>query len=86
MGEDRQVLPDDDILRLARLVRRVFTALGHCETHQDVEWVFDGSEFILVQSRPVTALLPVVTIRGSASTRPTTFRYVIWIRGVTSLL
>ncbi len=56
MGEDRQVLPDDDILRLARLVRRVFTALGHCETHQDVEWVFDGSEFILVQSRPVTAL------------------------------
>ncbi|UCF31910.1 MAG: pyruvate, phosphate dikinase [bacterium] len=54
--KDRQALSDDDIIRLTRLVRRVFTCLGHCEQHQDVEWVFDGSEFFLVQSRPVTAV------------------------------
>jgi pyruvate,water dikinase len=52
----RQALSDKDILRLARLVRRVYCALGNFERHQDVEWVFDGNEFLVVQSRPVTAV------------------------------
>jgi pyruvate,water dikinase len=55
-GENRQVLTDSQIIRLARLIVRVFEALGKGEQHQDVEWVLAGNEFHLVQARPVTAL------------------------------
>lgn len=51
-----QVLPEQGILRLAALVQLVFLALGDGETHQDIEWVYDGECFLLVQARPVTAL------------------------------
>jgi pyruvate,water dikinase len=59
----RQALTDDDILRLSRLVRLVYCALGNFEEHQDVEWVFDGNEFHVVQARPVTAV-PRYTYAG----------------------
>lgn len=52
----RQVLGDGDIARLGLLIRRVYDALGSAHQHQDVEWVFDGRNFALVQARPVTAL------------------------------
>jgi pyruvate,water dikinase len=52
----KQVLSDSDIARLGLLVQRVFAALGDGVQHQDVEWVFGGGEFILVQARPVTML------------------------------
>ncbi|EHQ89643.1 PEP/pyruvate-binding domain-containing protein [Desulfosporosinus youngiae] len=52
----RQVLSEANIKKLGLLLLRVFEALGGCDQHQDVEWVFDGRDFILVQSRPVTAL------------------------------
>jgi len=51
-----QVLSDENIVKLSFMILRVFEALGRGEQHQDIEWVFDGSEFILVQARPVTAL------------------------------
>jgi len=51
-----QVLADEDILKLALLIQRVYEALGEGEQHQDVEWVFNGKDFFLVQSRPVTSL------------------------------
>lgn len=51
-----QALSDENIVKLSFLILRVFEALGSGEQHQDIEWVFDGSEFILVQTRPVTAL------------------------------
>jgi len=60
-----QALSDKDILRLARIVRRVYCALGNFEEHQDVEWVFDGNDFQVVQSRPVTAV-PRYTYPGLA--------------------
>lgn len=47
-------LADEALLRLARLVVRIKDALGHGESHQDVEWVWDGADFWLVQARPVT--------------------------------
>lgn len=50
------MLPDEKIEKLGLLLLRVFEALGDCEQHQDVEWVFDGRDFVLVQARPVTAL------------------------------
>ena len=52
----RQVLADHQIETLGRLLQRVFDALGSGEKHQDVEWVYDGREFVLVQARPVTTL------------------------------
>lgn len=51
-----QALSDENIIKLGFLILRVFEALGSGEQHQDIEWVFSGSEFILVQARPVTAL------------------------------
>jgi Phosphoenolpyruvate synthase/pyruvate phosphate dikinase len=52
----RQVLADEKIEKLGLLLLRVFEALGDCDQHQDVEWVFDGRDFVLVQARPVTSL------------------------------
>lgn len=51
-----QVLSDEYIVKLGLLIMRVFDALGEGQLHQDIEWVFDGEEFVLVQARPVTAL------------------------------
>lgn len=51
-----QVLSDENMKRLGLLISRVYTALGQGEQHQDIEWVFDGKNFILVQTRPVTVL------------------------------
>ncbi|MDF9409989.1 PEP-utilizing enzyme [Pelotomaculum isophthalicicum JI] len=52
----QQVLPDENIEKLGLLLMRVFESLGECEEHQDVEWAFDGRDFVLLQARPVTAL------------------------------
>ncbi|HAG09843.1 MAG TPA: pyruvate, phosphate dikinase [Desulfotomaculum sp.] len=52
----QQVLPDENIEKLGLLLARVFESLGECEEHQDVEWAFDGHNFVLLQARPVTAL------------------------------
>ena len=55
-----QVLSGDNIQKLGMLLLRVFETLGRSEQHQDIEWVFDGENFYLVQARPVTAL-PIYT-------------------------
>ncbi|MGE5626629.1 MAG: PEP/pyruvate-binding domain-containing protein [Solirubrobacterales bacterium] len=52
----QQVLQDNEIEKLGRLIWRVYDELGGGEQHQDVEWVYDGHEFILVQARPVTMI------------------------------
>lgn len=58
VGEEpgRRVLSDDEAEHLSLIVGRIFSALGEGEVHQDVEWVYDGREFFIVQARPVTAL------------------------------
>lgn len=65
-GAHEQVLPEELIRVLGRLVQRVFWALGQSQDqdqggigesqHQDVEWAFDGHDFFILQARPVTAL------------------------------
>lgn len=57
---DTACLNDTQIKQLARLCDRVFHTLGRGETHQDIEWAFDGSQFILLQARPVTAMQKAV--------------------------
>jgi len=54
--KSKVVLSDEHILKLGLLVQRVFEALGEGEKPQDIEWVFNGQEFIIVQARPVTSL------------------------------
>lgn len=51
-----QALNDEDIKRLGKLITRVFDALGNGEEPQDIEWAFDGNDFVLLQARPVTTL------------------------------
>lgn len=51
-----QALHDEDIKRLGNLITRVFDALGNGEEPQDIEWAFDGNDFVLLQARPVTTL------------------------------
>ncbi len=52
----QQALSDENIEKLGLLLMRVYESLGDCEEHQDVEWAFDGQDFVLLQARPVTAL------------------------------
>lgn len=52
----QQVLQDKEIKKLGRLLMRVFDALSNSDQHQDVEWVYDGKKFVLVQARPITTL------------------------------
>ena len=55
-AQDRQALPDEAILELARLGRQ---AQDHFGAPQDVEWAWAGEKLWLVQSRPVTSLFPL---------------------------
>ncbi|HZK54897.1 MAG TPA: PEP/pyruvate-binding domain-containing protein [Desulfosporosinus sp.] len=68
LNSENQVLTDKDIAKLGLLVLRVSEALGEGEKPQDIEWVFDGDHFWLVQARPVT-VLPIYTypaLKGQA--------------------
>jgi pyruvate,water dikinase len=59
-GSSSVVLSDARALALARIVLRVQWVLGEGQDPYDVEWVYDGERFWLVQARPVTRL-PHVT-------------------------
>ncbi|MEU4810223.1 rifamycin-inactivating phosphotransferase [Nocardia fluminea] len=53
---NEQVLSDAQVLRLARLGRRIEAHFGG---PQDIEWCSDGADFRVVQSRPITTLFPI---------------------------
>ncbi|WP_420472670.1 PEP/pyruvate-binding domain-containing protein [Noviherbaspirillum sp. ST9] len=52
----RQVLDDAQALLLGTLVRDAASALDFGRPFYDVEWVWDGERFWIVQARPVTAI------------------------------
>ncbi len=54
--QDRPVLTDAQIVRLARLGRRIE---GHFGEPQDIEWCLVEDDFHIVQSRPITTLYPI---------------------------
>jgi phosphoenolpyruvate synthase/pyruvate phosphate dikinase len=54
--QDRQVLTDAQIVRLARLGRQIE---GHFGQPQDIEWCLVEDELHIVQSRPITTLYPI---------------------------
>ncbi|MGS2811271.1 rifamycin-inactivating phosphotransferase [Nocardia sp. MW-W600-9] len=53
---DEPVLSDAEVLRLARLGRRIEAHFG---SPQDIEWCLDGPDLRIVQSRPITTLFPI---------------------------
>ncbi len=57
-----QVLRLEKMQILARLVARIYYALGDQRKHQDIEWVYDGKDFYIVQARPVTSI-PRLTVK-----------------------
>jgi pyruvate,water dikinase len=52
----QQALPDEQILALADLGRRVAAEFG---APQDIEWAWAGGRLSLLQSRPITSLFPL---------------------------
>ena len=54
--QDRPVLTDEQIVRLALLGRRIE---GHFGQPQDIEWCLAEDDFHIVQSRPITTLYPI---------------------------
>jgi phosphoenolpyruvate synthase/pyruvate phosphate dikinase len=56
MRQDRPVLTDTQIVRLAHLGRQIE---GHFGQPQDIEWCLVEDDFHIVQSRPITTLYPL---------------------------
>ncbi len=54
--QDRHVLTDAQIVRLARLGQQIE---GHFGEPQDIEWCLVEDELHIVQSRPITTLYPI---------------------------
>jgi phosphoenolpyruvate synthase/pyruvate phosphate dikinase len=54
--QNRQVLTDEQILRLERMGRKIEAHFGR---PQDIEWCLVDDTFFIVQSRPITTLYPI---------------------------
>ncbi|WP_432831325.1 rifamycin-inactivating phosphotransferase [Dactylosporangium sp. CA-092794] len=59
---ERPALTDAQILRLARLGRRIADHFGR---PQDIEWCLDEDGFQIVQSRPITTLFPLPAVEDN---------------------
>ncbi len=57
--QEIQALPDDKILELARLGRKIEKHYG---SEQDIEWGLVNGKFYILQSRPITSLYPIPPI------------------------
>jgi pyruvate,water dikinase len=75
---------DDDILRLAGLVRGIAGRLGG---PQDVEWILDGDEFWFLQARPITTLTGkrVYSNRLVADMSPGLVKPLLWSTNTLSM-
>ena len=54
--QNRQALPDEQILQLEHIGRKIEEHFGQ---PQDIEWCLAESTFYIVQSRPITTLFPI---------------------------
>ncbi len=84
------VLPDEVILEVTgtgtiplRLVQQVAFLARCLETQfhgvpQDVEWTYDGQSLWVLQSRPITTLLPIWTRKIAAEVIPGLIRPLTW--------
>jgi len=65
------------------LIRQVAFLARHLESHyhgipQDIEWSYDGQTLWLLQSRPITTLLPIWTRKIAAEVIPGLIRPLTW--------
>ncbi len=89
-GNAGWILPDDRVLPMEgagdvppRLIQQVAYLSRHLEAYfegipQDVEWTFDGQTLWLLQSRPITTLLPLWTRKIAAEVIPGLIRPLTW--------
>ncbi|EDX85651.1 Pyruvate phosphate dikinase, PEP/pyruvate binding domain protein [Synechococcus sp. PCC 7335] len=66
-----------------RLIQRVAYLARHLEDSfhgipQDIEWTFDGQQLWVLQSRPVTTLIPIWTRKIAAEVIPGAIRPLTW--------
>jgi len=73
VNPDEQRLPKSDPSELANLIVRIEEFYGE---PQDIEWCFDGRQYWIVQSRPVTTH----TTAGSAASGTAAARDIEWTR------
>ncbi len=71
---DRQALPDEQILALARFGQQ---AQAHFGSPQDMEWAWAGGRLYVVQSRPVTSLYPL-PVDMAEQPLETLFSFGVW--------
>jgi len=64
--QEKQVLEDEQILRLAEMGKKIEAYFG---SPQDIEWCFVRNEFYIVQSRSITTLFPLPETAGSKEPR-----------------
>jgi pyruvate,water dikinase len=88
--EQSWVLPDDLLLPVEgegdvpqRLIQQVAFLARHLEARyhgipQDIEWSYDGQTLWLLQSRPITTLLPIWTRKIAAEVIPGLIRPLTW--------
>jgi pyruvate,water dikinase len=89
-GQSGWVLPQNLELEIegqgdvpAALIRQVAFLARHLENRfhavpQDIEWTYDGTTLWLLQSRPITTLLPIWTRKIAAEVIPGLIRPLTW--------
>jgi pyruvate,water dikinase len=91
LGKDGSwLLPDDINLPMQgtgevppRLIQQVAYLARHLEERyhgipQDIEWTYDGQQLWVLQSRPITTLLPIWTRKIAAEVIPGCIRPLTW--------
>jgi phosphohistidine swiveling domain-containing protein len=69
-------VPTDLIAQVAYLARHLESRFQGIP--QDIEWTFDGEQLWLLQSRPITTLLPIWTRKIAAEVIPGVIRPLTW--------
>jgi len=79
------VLAEDQILHLAHIVRDV---ASKANAPQDIEWAWDGADFYLLQSRPITSLIGrrVYSTSMVSEMLPGLIKPLVWSVSTTSKL
>ncbi|MBT9315038.1 glycerol-3-phosphate acyltransferase [Leptothoe spongobia TAU-MAC 1115] len=71
-----QPIPDRLIQQIAYLTRHLERRFG--DIPQDVEWTYDGKQIWVLQSRPITTLIPLWTRKIAAEVIPGVIRPLTW--------
>lgn len=72
----RHPIPDRLIQQIAYLTRHLERRFG--DIPQDVEWTYDGEQIWVLQSRPITTLVPLWTRKIAAEVIPGVIRPLTW--------